>query len=191
MKRWWCFLAAMALTASYGIVADENPSAPPVLQGAARWAEDLAVYRQQMPKTHGNLFHTMTRLNNSTIPSMPWSKRLPHLTSNQVKTEILRLVALVNDGHTRVKQETLGNHMLPVRLHFFPDGLYVEAGDKHYAGLVGGQVIGIGTISADNAYTRVRSLIPVDKDNEYRRETPGSRSVGQPRNSLGDRRQQK
>ncbi len=158
----------MALTASYGIVADENPAAPPVLQGAARWAEDLAVYRQQMPKTHGNLFHTMTREQfNDSLNAL--EKRLPHLTSNQVKAEILRLVALVNDGHTRVKQETLGNHMLPVRLHFFPDGLYVEAGDKHYAGLVGGQVIRIGTISADNAYTRLRSLIPVDKDNEYRR----------------------
>ena len=28
---------------------------------ATKWREDLAVLREQMPKNHGNLFHTMTR----------------------------------------------------------------------------------------------------------------------------------
>ena len=58
--------------------------------------------------------------------------------------------------------------MLPVRLYFFADGLYVEAADRPYAGLVGGRVLRIGALSAEDAYTAVRDLIPIDGDNEYR-----------------------
>jgi hypothetical protein len=133
-----------------------------------RWREDLAFYREQMPKKHGNLFHTMTRDQfNASIDAL--ENRLPQLTDNQVKTEIMRLVAQVSDGHTRLRQETMGNHMLPVRLHYFSDGLFVEAGDKKFASIVGGKVLRIGTMSADAAYGTVRPLVPVDRDNEYRR----------------------
>jgi hypothetical protein len=133
-----------------------------------RWREDLAFYREQMPKKHGNLFHAMTREQfNASIDALENS--LPELTTNQVKTEIMRLVAQVNDGHTRLRQETLGNHMLPVRLHYFSDGLFVEAGYQKFATIVGGKVLRIGSMSAEAAYTAVRPLIPVDNDNEYRR----------------------
>jgi hypothetical protein len=133
-----------------------------------RWREDLAFYREQMPKKHGNLFHTMTRERfNASIDAL--ENRLPELTDNQVKTELMRLVAQVNDGHTRLRQETMGNHMLPVRLHYFSDGLFVEAGDKRFASIIGGKVLRIGAMSEDAAYGAVRPLIPVDCDNEYRR----------------------
>jgi hypothetical protein len=95
--------------------------------------------------------------------------KLPELTTNQLKTEVMRLVAQVNDGHTRLRQETLGNHMLPVRLHYFSDGLFVEAGEQRFASIVGGKVLRISTMPADAAYAAIRPLIPVDDDNEYRR----------------------
>ena len=81
----------------------------------------------------------------------------------------MRLVAQVNDGHTRVRQETTGNHMLPIRLRYFSDGLYVEEGDNRFASLVGGKVLRISTMSVDAVYHAVRALISVDHDNEYRR----------------------
>jgi hypothetical protein len=144
--------------------AQNNARAPNLM----RWREDLAFYREQMPKKHGNLFHTMTREQfNASVDAL--ENMLPGLTENQVKTEIMRLVAQVCDGHTRLRQETMGNHMLPVRLHYFSDGLFVEAGDKRVANIVGGNVLRIGTMSADSAYSAVRPLIPVDNDNEYRR----------------------
>jgi hypothetical protein len=76
---------------------------------------------------------------------------------------------MVNDGHTRVRQETLGNHILPVRLHFFVDGLYVVSAAKAYAGIVGGRMKKIGLMSAQDAYAAVRPLVSVDGDNESRR----------------------
>lgn len=158
-----CVLLALSCSAAVD-TPPNNPSALAVM----RWREDLAYYREQMPKKHGNLFHTMTPEQfNASIDAL--ESRLPELTANQVKAEILRLVALVSDGHTRVRQETMGNHMLPVRLHYFSDGLFVEAAQKRFAGIVGGKVLRLGTMSADAAYAAVWPLISVDLDNEYRR----------------------
>ena len=135
---------------------------------AAKWREDLAVYREQMPLTHGNLFHAMSREQfNTSLDRL--EQKLPGLSSKQMRVEFLRLVAMIHDGHTRVRPETLGTHMLPIRLHFFADGLYIESVDRPYAALVGGKVRRIGNATAEQAYESVRPLIPIDGDNEYRR----------------------
>lgn len=159
---------AMIVVLSHVAAANSGALQRDTSMSTTEWREDLAIYREQMPKTHGNLFHTMTREQFEKSVDV-LEQNLPHLSSSQVKMEILRLVAMVNDGHTRVRQETLGNHMLPIRLYFFVDGLYVEAGEKRFANLVGGKVKRIGSMSAVAAYRAVRPLVPVDKDNECRR----------------------
>ncbi len=156
----WLLLA----TLSVGILGAE----PLRVMDATRWREDLAVLREQMPKVHGNLFHTMSREQfDSALDAL--EEALPGLTASQVKIRILRLVAMVNDGHTRVPLETLGNQVFPVRLHFFGDGLYVVSADKAYAAIVGGKVKRIGSLSVDDAYAAVRPLVSVDAENEGRR----------------------
>ena len=135
---------------------------------AAKWREDLAILREQMPKNHGNLFHTMTREQfDGAIDAL--ESALPDLTAGQVKVGIMRLVAMVNDGHTRVRQESLGNHILPVKLHFFADGLFVVSAEQIHAAIVGSKVKKIGLMSADDAYAAVRPLVSVDANNEGRR----------------------
>ena len=135
---------------------------------ATKWHQDLAVLREQMPKVHGNLFHTMSREQfYGALDAL--QQALPELTSSQVKIRILRLVAMVNDGHTRVPLESLGNRIFPVRLHYFSDGLYVVSADKAYAAIVGGKVKKIGSLSVDEAYAAVRPLVSVDAENEGRR----------------------
>ena len=141
---------------------------PPDGLDATQWREDLAVLREQMPKNHGNLFHTMTRAQfDGALDAL--EAALPGLSSSQVKLGIMRLVATVNDGHTRVRPESLGNHLLPVRLHFFGDGLYVVSAARASADIVGGKVKRIGLMPVEDAYRAVRPLLPVDGDNEGRR----------------------
>lgn len=161
-KQWvWPLLAIAVASVAAGTEPGEGID-------LAKWREDLAILREQMPKTHGNLFHTMTHQQfDGALDALEGS--LPNLTANQLKAGIMRVVAMVNDGHTRVRQESLGNHILQVRLHFFADGLYVISADKAYAGVVGGRVKKIGLMSADDAYAAVRELVSVDADNESRR----------------------
>ena len=150
------------------LLAGPAGAAPQNAADVARWREDLAVLREQMPKSHGNLFHTMTRAQfEDTFDAL--EAALPGLTANQAKLGLMRLVAMVNDGHTRVRQETLQFHVLPVKLHFFPDGLYVVAAAAGHADIVGGKVQRIGGMPVAAAYQAVRPLIPVDADNEGRR----------------------
>ena len=158
------FLIALSATSA---VTQEDPSQRINNMTADNWRADLAVYRQQMPKTHGNLFHTMTR-EQFTKSLDDLDQKLPHLSPTQMRVEILRLVAMVHDGHTRVRPQTLGTHMLPVRLYFYADGLFVESADQQHANLVGGKVTRIGDKSVDEAFAAVNPLIPVDGENEFR-----------------------
>jgi hypothetical protein len=168
MNRSCSLIVAALLALCWATAVDQAAHDVPGASGVMRWREDLAFYREQMPKKHGNLFHTMTPEQfNAAIDAL--ENRLPELTNNQVKTEIMRLVAQVNDGHTRLRLETMDNHMLPVQLHYFSDGLCVDAGEKRFVNVVGGKVLRIGTMSAEEAYAAVQPLIPVDGDNEYRR----------------------
>lgn len=162
MRKLPLWLVLLALSA--GPVGAE----PPGGIEATKWREDLAILREQMPKNHGNLFHTMTREQfDGAFDALEGA--VPDLTTGQVKVGIMRLVAMVNDGHTRVRQESLGNHILPLTLHFFADGLYVVSADETHAAIVGGKVKKIGLMSAEDAYAAVRPLVSVDADNESRR----------------------
>ena len=135
---------------------------------AEEWRSDLEVLRREMPRAHGNLFHTMTSQQfNAQIDDL--ESRLPRLSADQVKVELMKLVAMVHDGHTRISLDTIGYHMLPIRMQFFSDGLYVVSGSPPYRDLVSGRVIRIGRLSADEAYQAVRGLVPIDGDNEPRR----------------------
>jgi hypothetical protein len=51
---------------------------------ATKWREDLAFLREQMPKYHANLFHTMTR-QQFDVALDALEGALPELTTGQVK----------------------------------------------------------------------------------------------------------
>src|SRR5262249_54105139 len=135
---------------------------------AEQWRSDLEVLRQHMPRTHGNLFHAMTTQQfDEHINEL--ESRLPMLSADQVRVELMKLVALVHDGYTRIRLDTIGYHMLPIRLQFFSDGLYVVSGSSPPSEIVSGRVMRIGRLSTDDAYQAVRELVPIDGDNEPRR----------------------
>ena len=160
-------LLLVTLVASPPTLARDSKAPESKSMTAAQWRQDLEVFRQQAPNLHGNLFHSISRTQFDTAIDNV-EAALPHLTSDQVKVEILRLVAMIHDGHTRVRRNTLQQHMLAFHFFYFADGLYVESADPRYKDLVGGKVLRIGTKSADEVYVAIRPLIPIDKENEGR-----------------------
>ena len=161
-------MRTLAVTLLSMLLVGAVSAADPERAEVTKWREDVALLRAQLPKNHANLFHTLTRAQfDREFDAL--EQALPGMTASQVKLAIMRLVAMVNDGHTRVRLESLHNHVLPIRLHFFADGLYVVAAAPPYAEIVGGKVVRIGVLAADDAYAAVRPLIPVDADNEGRR----------------------
>src|ERR1700693_5875700 len=133
---------------------------------AAQWREDLRYFAEQAPQVHRNLFHSVTHEEFETaVKSL--DQRIPTLSRNQIIVELARIVALIGDGHTYVDLQAppTGFRHYPLRLYWFPDGVYVLGADKRYAALVGGRIIKLGKVSGQDAYDAVSKI--VQRDNEF------------------------
>ncbi|MGI8640477.1 MAG: tetratricopeptide repeat protein [Pyrinomonadaceae bacterium] len=134
---------------------------------AEKWREDLHYMAQEMPKRHKNLFHTMTRQQFDTAVKK-LDERIPSLSRHQIIVEMARIVAMVGDGHTGIRNFLYDSKVYfryyPIALYLFKDGLFVYAADPQYAKAVGGRIVKIGDASAEEAINAVKDL--VFRDNE-------------------------
>ncbi len=144
--------------------AHAQSMAPLDTAGVRRWREDLSVLRTEMPARHANLFHAMTHAQfDSALQSI--DQRLPRLARHQVIVELQKLDALVGDGHSNVspwRDSSAVFHQLPVALYWFEDGVFVRGATEAHAALLGARVVGIGSVSIEEALERVRPLISHD-----------------------------
>ena len=94
---------------------------------------------------------------------------LPRLDAAHAVVRMMQLVASLNDGHTQLQPttDTAFAVWYPIRFYQFPSGLYVTATDRAHAALLGGRVLRIGRLSADDALERARSVM--GGDNEWGR----------------------
>jgi len=140
---------------------------------AVQWREDLHYLAQQAPQVHKSLFHSMTREEfESTVKNL--DQRIPALSRNQTIVELTRLVAMIGDGHTYIdlQEPPTSFRHYPVRLYWFPDGLYVVSADKEYSSIAGGRVVKLGRTSGQNAYQAVSNVVPHDNEFQLKWLTP-------------------
>jgi len=133
---------------------------------ADKWREDLAVMAREMPSTHKDLFHKMSRADfDAAVKRL--DQRIPTLKRNQIIVEMMKIVAMVGDGHSNIyptRDEKIGFHSLPIKLYLFKDGLFVRTADRAHADLVGARVVKIGDASPDDAMNRIAPLIGHDNE---------------------------
>ncbi len=143
-----------------------RPNAPLDSADVASWREDLQFMAREMEQRHRNLYHTVSRASfDSAVTAL--HRRIPALARHEIIVELARIAALVQDGHTNVaptRDPQIGFTRLPVKLHFFKDGLFVRAAHRSHAKLAGSRVVRIGSVTPAQAYARVREL--VGRDNE-------------------------
>lgn len=90
---------------------------------------------------------------------------IPKLTDMQVIIEMMKLAALVGDGHTMIyaffeRPEFLQN--VPVEYAFFEEGLYIVAAESRFSDLLGAQVIRFGDRSVDGVLQALDPIISRD-----------------------------
>ena len=133
---------------------------------AEKWREDLRYMAEEMPRQHRNLFHTMTREQfEGAVKKL--NERIPSLSRDQIIVELMRIVAMVSDGHTNIaptRDPKIGFRTFPIKLYFFKDGLYVRAATREHAGIIGARLVKIGNASVEQAYAATREII--GRDNE-------------------------
>ncbi len=130
------------------------------------WREDLRSYSEQMRATHIDLFNAMSEEQFETALA-DLDRRLPALERHEIIVELSRITAMVGDGHTALwltPNPENGFKQVPILLYWLKDGLYVLGIERQNAAAVGGKVVRIGNVDADEAMARVRPLVP--RDNE-------------------------
>ncbi len=145
----------------YGAAAQ---AAPLTADEVRAWREDLRFLRAEMPKRHANLFHAMTPAQfDSALTAI--EGKLPALDRPGVIVELMKLDAMVGDGHSNVspwRDPEIKFHELPIALYLFSDGLYVRAASASQAKLLGAKVTAIGGVPVQEALKRVDPLLGRD-----------------------------
>jgi hypothetical protein len=148
----------------------QAPPAPPVPEvlslTAEQWREDLRFMAAEMEGRHANLFHTMSKEKfRAAVADL--DARIPKLQRHQIIVGMMRIAAMVGDGHTRVdprKDPAFQLPSLPLKLYLFEDGLFVRAAAPEHADLIGAKIEAVGGVPLDEAIRRVSEIS--SRDNE-------------------------
>jgi hypothetical protein len=150
---------------------------------AARWQRDLAFVERELPKVHPNAFSRRSR-EEFASDLAELRTNLPALAPHQIMFALARIVANLQDGHTRLSlpvapgleffqghantppplDPTLVLTALPIRLALLSDGLFVERVDAKHRAVAGARVVGIGRLGADEAVRAVTPFLEHDND---------------------------
>lgn len=163
------YLTAMLLGYSNGSgyfwypIPDPPPAEPATREEA--WAKDIDYLGSQLPRLHGNAFHTQSR--------EAWRARLDELTprlsqleNKQVGVELARLVASVGDAHTSLSP------WWPLRFQAFPwklqhldgDWFVVATVDEDESAALGGRLIRVGDTPVEEAVARIKPVISAETE---------------------------
>lgn len=90
---------------------------------------------------------------------------IPRLSAAQIVVELMKLMRLVNDGHTRLRDLTALPELrqaLPVQFTLFEEGLFIIAAAPQHAGLLGTRVLRIAANPVGALFQALDPLIARD-----------------------------
>jgi hypothetical protein len=128
-----------------------------------RWRQDLQYLVEQITTKHPNAFTVTTRAQfDEAVRALNGS--IPQRTDFTVVAEMQRILASVGDAHTNIYFTGITARLLPVRLRWFSEGLFVTQAAEDYSPAIGKKVLRIGTKTAEEAYLAVRNYISYEND---------------------------
>jgi hypothetical protein len=139
----------------------QQPSPAPAPMTAEQWREDLRFMAAQMKARHPNLYHQVSKADfDAALADL--DRRIPQLQRNQIIVGMMRIAALVGDGHTRIdprKDKAFGFPSLPLKLYWFDDGVYVRAARPDQRDLLGARVEAVGGVPIAEAIRRASGIV--------------------------------
>jgi hypothetical protein len=130
-------------------------------------AADISNLVAELERQHPDPYHAVSR-EDFRRAANDLAGRSPTLRRDQVVVGVMRLMAMLGerDGHSGIHplSPVPGQNLrvYPLRLHRFPDGLYVARALD--ASLIGARVTAIGGVPIGDVESRVRPLITRDND---------------------------
>src|SRR5579862_712472 len=134
----------------------------------ADWRHDIDLMVKDIVVTHPAPFLKVGRLR--FLREVEALKAdLPILTEDQRMTRSMRLVALLQDGHTQLAPASseFGN-WYPVRIYEFSDGIFIVAAYKSVSDLAGAQILEVADKPVAEAVDAARSLMGADNAFDFK-----------------------
>lgn len=155
--------------------APADPTAAARSLTPEQWRDDLAFLEDRIRAVHPRPFRYASEADFAAAVAR-LEAAIPRLSPEEVVVGLLRILALVRDGHTTMPMgfpgfgdaalERLNYHRLPVRLYAFEEGLFVTgAAGAEWADLIGHRVTAIDGAPVDSALTLAMAASP--SDNRY------------------------
>lgn len=144
--------------------------APTLDLTTSEWRKDLQFLASELPRFHGNAFHTVSRkVFEDSIQAL--DARLPSLEDHEVFAALGRIVAMISDGHTYLQlPETF--HRYPIQLRAFGDTLRITHTTNGFEHLLGGRILKIRNTNIQKAKQLVSRQIARENEQYVRKELP-------------------
>ena len=125
---------------------------------ADAWRDDLRYLANELPGRHVNAFHTVSR-ETFAAEVARLDADIPRMNGDEVLVGLMRIVALIGDGHTHLD---LPPSFLryPIELQWFGDELRVIAAQAPYHAAVGARVLAVGSSPVSDVMERTTQLVP-------------------------------
>ena len=142
---------------------------PPQVMTAERWARDIDVLGEELPKRHKNLFFKVSEADfRKEVESL--KAALPSLGPDETLVRLLRLVASVGDSHTALGYRP--QRGLPLMLYWFKDGIYVLNTTAEHKDILYGKITALGGRPIAEVTAALASVIPHENGSQVRNQVP-------------------
>jgi hypothetical protein len=143
---------------------------PPGADRDGQWRYDLDFFARRMKQMHWNLYAKVSK--ETFLGELEQLKaQVPKLEDRQILARLMRIVASVGDGHTRLRltpDNAPPPPRLPVSFYQFEDGLVITSADPHCdESLLGAKVLKFGSMPVESAAESVKPYCSVDSPMGY------------------------
>jgi len=158
---------------------------PPAATRLGRWRQDLRYLASELPRLHGNAFHTRPRVElEASIRAL--EARLERLSDAEVAVGLAAIVASVGDAHTDMAPwRELGFRRLPLAVEWFGDDLRVTLAAEGAQAALGRKLVSIGGADVPALLGRLATVISHDNEAWLRAKLPGALVYAELLHALG------
>jgi len=125
-----------------------------------QWAYDLDTYVTLLEIIHPDPFHTTSR-EAWFVEVEELKNRIPDLSDLEMIGGIMRLSALVGDGHTSV-YPLESFHLLPIHPYRFKNGFFIKAAAPEFGHLVGRKIVFVNGVAIEDIAKKAHGFLAGD-----------------------------
>ena len=125
------------------------------------WRYDLKFLARELKRIHYDPFKKVSKEEFEAYVSKLHAD-IPKLTDAQITVGLMKLLQMMGDGHTTMRQIQATPSQLPLQFYLFKEGLFITAATPEQADLVGAQVLKFGDAPVEKVLEAMNAVVSRD-----------------------------